>query len=138
MIYQAFFDGSCGPSQRGSAAYGFIVKNDNGDTVYSGHGRVGRGVSMSSNVAEFEGLYQAMLYMASHYPNDEVQFHGDSTLVITLMRGESQAKKGRYLPYYRKSIQFAEPYIQKNQWTFHWIQRGFNSEADNLAQYHRY
>src|ERR1041384_3746536 len=101
------FDGSCGPSQKGTAAYGFIVKDSNGDTIHSGHGRVGRGASMSSNVGEFEGLYQAMVFIDRHYPDAEVVFQGDSTLVITLMNGESTARKGRYLPYFQKTIAFA-------------------------------
>lgn len=128
----AYFDGSYGSR---IAAYGFIVKNKDGDTIHTASGRAGKGVDMSSNVGEYEGLYQAMLYVQEHYPDAEVEFFGDSQLVITQMKGESKAKKGKYLPYYRKAIALAMPYIERKQWTFHWIGRALNSEADKLSAY---
>lgn len=93
---------------------------------------------MSSNVAEYEGLYQSMLYVQQHYPDAQVTFRGDSALVIGQMRGESKARKGRYVPFYLKTIKLAYPYIQTRQWTFQWVQRALNSEADELSQYQRY
>lgn len=133
MRLNAFFDGSY--SRNRAAAYGFIVKDEEGKVVYSGYGRVGRGVDMSSVVGEYEGLYQAMLYVHRNYPDAEAVFIGDSALVISQMNGESKARKGRYLPYYKKSIELATSYIENKLWTFQWIGRAFNSEADELSQY---
>lgn len=130
-----YFDGSCGPAPGGTAAYGFVVKNADGDIVHSQHGRVGSGPSMTGNVGEYEALYQAMRYIATHHPKYHVIFHGDSTLVISQMRGESKARKGKYLPYFYKSAALAEPFVEARLWTFQWIQRALNSEADDLAQY---
>ena len=134
-MIQVFFDGSYGPRfPNGTAAYGFVVK---GESVYKSYGRVGSGPGFSCNCAEYEGLYQAMLYVQEHFPSEKVTFRGDSTLVINQMNKVSKAKKGHYLPYYEKSRALAEPYIESQQWSFEWIARAFNSEADELAQYQR-
>lgn len=131
-----FFDGACGPG--GVAAYGFIVKNEESEVIHSGSGRVGRGRSMSSNVAEYEALYQSMLWIRDHHPKAEVLFHGDSILVISQMNGESKARSGKYLPYYEKTQHFAAPFMEARLWKFKWVARSFNSEADELSQCHRY
>lgn len=129
-----FFDGSCSqPRSGGLAAYGYVIKDESGETLHAASGRVGRG--LTSDSAEYEGLYQAMLYVHKHHPDAEVVFNGDSTLVISQMKGESKVKKGKYLPFYRKAIALATPYIERKQWTFQWVQRSFNSEADKLAAY---
>lgn len=136
MTLQAYFDGSYGPKfPNGTAAYGFIIK---GDSVYAGYGRLGSGPGFSNNCAEYFGLYQAMLYVQEHFPYEQVTFYGDSTLVINQMNGVSKAKKGHYLPYYQQAIDLATPYIKKQQWSFEWVPRAMNSEADELSQYSRY
>jgi ribonuclease HI len=131
-----YFDGSMGPSgPKAIAAYGYVVKDEEGKTVHSSSGRAAKGVDASCNVAEFSGLYAAMFWVHTHQPEAEVVFYGDSQLVIMLMRGEAKARKGKYLPYYRKAIALALPYIEKKQWSFEWIGRAMNSEADKLSQY---
>ncbi len=135
----AYSDGSCGPrNPGGTAAYGFVIKNEEMEVIHTGSGRVCKGAEATNNVAEMEGMYQAMLLVAKEHPKANVEFNADSSLVIALMRGEAKARSGKYLPYYAKSIALAEPFIEKKLWKFRWIQRGFNSEADELAQYHRY
>ena len=136
---ECFFDGSIGPTATGTAAYGFVIKDSGtGDPVYSSYGLVGRGPLQSVNTAEYEGLYQAMTYIVEHHPDADVQFYGDSQLVIEQMAGRASAKRGRYLPYYRKTMLLASAYILSGQWQFAWIPRALNSEADDLAQYSRY
>jgi len=138
MNLTIYFDGSCGPGANGTAAYGYIVKNDAGETLHTASGRIGAGKAMSSNLAEFAGLYYAMLWVHEHSPDAEAVFMGDSSLVITHMRGESKARKGRYLPWYRKAIRLASPHIEAGKWDFRWINRAMNSEADELSQHYRY
>lgn len=138
MIH-VYFDGSCGPKNPGgTAAWGFVVKDEEYNVLYTAYGRVGTGPLLSNNCAEFAGLYEAMKYIRKNFQKENVCFHGDSTLVIELMNKRAQAKKGLYLPYYKKSAELAEPYIQAKQWSFEWIVRDLNSEADELAQYSRF
>lgn len=137
-MLEIYFDGSCGPrNPGGTAAFGFVIKRD-GETIYRGYGRAGSGPDMSNNLAEYEGLYQAMCRVKEDFPEEKATFYGDSTLVINQMNKVSQAKKGLYLPYYKKSAELAEPYIQRQQWSFEWIARDLNSEADDLSQYQRF
>ena len=139
MLLRVYFDGSCGPKNPGGvAAYGFLIRSEADQIIHESSGRIGSGPEFTNNVAEFEGLYQAMLWLHHHYPQAEVDFYGDSTLVVSLMCGEAQAKKGKYLPYYEKTIELARPYLTRGQWSVHWIQRDFNSEADELSQYYRF
>ncbi len=117
MKLTVYCDGSCGPiNPGGTAAYGFVVKNDDLDVIYEGSGKVGAGELMSNNVAEFAALVAAMEWIKQNYPDAE----------------------GKYLPYYKQAIGIAAPYIIRRQWEFRWIQRALNSEADALAQYHRF
>lgn len=133
----AYFDGSCGPGPGGTAAYGFVVKRD-GETIHAAYGRAMTGPTATCNLAEYSGLYAAMQYVQEKFPEEKVVFYGDSTLVINQMNGVAKAKKGHYVPYYEKSIAFAAPYIEREQWSFEWIPRGLNSEADELSQYMRF
>lgn len=134
-----YFDGSCGPrNPGGTAAYGFVVKDHDGNILHSGCGRAERGQEATNNLAEYAGLYWAMRWVHENHPRTETTFMGDSTLVISQMRGEGKAKKGKYLPWYRKSAELAKPYIEKKLWKFLWIQRALNSEADELSQYYRF
>ncbi len=131
---EVYFDGSCGPYAHGVAAYGFVVYDDQHEILHKGYGRVGSGPEISSNVAEFEGLYQSMLYILQHHPNAEVAFFGDSSMVIDQMNGEAKARKGKYVPYAQKTMALARG---RTLWSYRWIARAFNSEADELAQYQR-
>jgi ribonuclease HI len=139
MKLSVYFDGSCGPrNPGGTAAWGFVIKNDKEEVIGKGSGRALKGKDASNNVGEFEGLYQSMIVITKEYPHAQVVFRGDATLVINIMNREAKARRGRYMPYYEKTMVLASPFIEKKQWTFEWIPRALNSEADELSQYHRY
>src|SRR5207249_806073 len=139
LTLRTYFDGSCGPTNPGGvAAYGFLIRNEAGQIIHESSGRIGSGPGFTNNVAEFESIYQAMLWIHQHHPKASALFYGDSSLVVSILRGEAQAKKGKYLPYYQKTIELARPYLARGQWQVHWIQRDLNSEADELAQYYRF
>ncbi len=108
------------------------------NVLHSGSGRAERGQGASCNVAEYSGLIAGMEWVVGHFPEAEVTFNGDSLMVISQMRGEVKAKKGKYLEAHRRAQSLAEPYIRKKLWSFEWIARALNSQADALAQYHRY
>jgi len=93
---------------------------------------------MTNNLAEYYGLCEAMVWIQDNHAEAEVIFYGDSSLVISQMMGESRAKKGKYLPYYHKAMDLAKSYIERRLWSFRWIPREMNSEADELSQYYRF
>lgn len=137
MKLSIYFDGSCGPrNPGGTAAWGFVVKNEEGEVIHKASGRVGE--NSTHNVAEYVGLIESMQYVAKQHPHADAIFYGDSTLVISQMRGEAKARRGKYLPYHQKAVELAASFILQGKWEFRWIQRALNSEADELAQYHRY
>jgi ribonuclease H / adenosylcobalamin/alpha-ribazole phosphatase len=131
MYLEANFDGSYG---HGISAWGFIVKDKEGHTIHTASGRL-RGHGGNSAVAEYEALYQAMLWVSRNHPEAEVVFHGDSRLVIDQMTGAAKVRKGLYLPYHRKAWALAMPQIVAKRWSFSWVARALNSEADKLSAY---
>jgi len=67
LLLRVYFDGSCGPKNPGGvAAYGFLIRNETDQIIHSSSGRIGSGPDFTNNVAEFEGLYQAMLWLHHH------------------------------------------------------------------------
>jgi ribonuclease HI len=158
MHLDCFFDGSYGQHKR-IAAWGYLVKNEEGVVIRAASGRVPKGRPASSVVGEYEALIQAMLFISRNYPDADVTFHGDSALVIAQMNGEAQARKGVYLPLHQRAVEIVERHKQprgrpeqpiaptgppdalegqsrkQGVWHFQWISRALNSEADKLSAY---
>jgi ribonuclease HI len=58
-----YFDGLCYPKNPGGvAAYGYLVYRDE-ELLWKGFGGVGQGRGMTNNVAEYEGLKAAALWL---------------------------------------------------------------------------
>ncbi len=80
--YNAWFDGACGPvNPGGTATYGIMIKDQDGTILVWEHGLVGKGSTMSNNVAEYAGVLHILKYLSSRPPG-RVTIYGDSNLVI--------------------------------------------------------
>lgn len=136
MTLNAWFDGSYGSRQH-IASWGYLVKDENGTVIKAASGSIMKGWPASSLIGEYEALYQAMLWISQNHPEAEVVFRGDASLVIDQMNGDAKAKKGVYLPWFRKARALAAGFCAKEGplWRFQWIRRGMNSEADELSAY---
>lgn len=137
-VYSLHFDGSFSPWTTKVAAYGYTIHHQ-GTLVKSGHGIVGQGDDMSCNVAEFSGLYVALLELGIFIlPHSRVNVYGDSQLVIKLLTREWKAKAGKYYHYYDLCNQLVKVYRKNgHQVTFTWKPREKNTEADALSTAHR-
>ncbi len=133
--YNAWFDGACGPiNPGGTATYGVMIKDQDGTILVWEHGLVGKGSTMSSNVAEYAGVLHILKYLATRLPG-RVTIHGDSKLVIKQLSGKWRIKKGLY----RSTAVEAKALLaslKSRGWriTLCWIPREQNGECDELSK----
>jgi ribonuclease HI len=111
-----------------------MIKDQDGTTLVWEHGLVGKGSSMSNNVAEYAGVLQVLKYLAPRPPG-QVTIHGDSNQVINQLNGKWRIKKGLYLS---TAIETKEllSYLRGFGWqvNFRWIPRTQNEECDALSK----
>ena len=125
-----YFDGLCYPKNPGGvAAYGYLVYRDE-ELLWKGFGGVGQGRGMTNNVAEYEGLKAAALWLVDEGIEDKIVIKGDSELVIKQMKGQykvSSATSKKYVPEIKKLLEGKDV-------SFAWVPREENEEADKLSR----
>jgi ribonuclease HI len=125
-----YFDGLCYPKNPGGvAAYGYLVYRDE-ELLWKGFGGVGQGRGMTNNVAEYEGLKAAALWLVDEGIEDKIVIKGDSELVIKQMKGQykvSSSTSKKYVPEIRKLLEGKDV-------VFAWVPREENEEADKLSR----
>ena len=133
--YTAWFDGACGPvNPGGTATYGVMIKDQDGTILVWEHGLVGKGSTMSNNVAEYAGVLQVLKCLASRPPG-RVTIHGDSKLVINQLNGKWRMRKGLYLSIAVEAKELLA-FLRRLGWqlSFCWIPREQNRECDALSK----
>jgi ribonuclease HI len=125
-----YFDGLCYPKNPcGVAAYGYLIYRDE-ELIHKGFRAVGEGKGMTNNVAEYEGLKAAALWLQDNGIDEKILIKGDSRLVIKQMKGDWQvnsATSKRYAPEIKRLLEGKDA-------TFQWIPREENEEADKLSR----
>ncbi len=125
-----YFDGLCYPKNPcGVAAYGYLIYRD-GKVIYRGFRAVGEGKGMTNNVAEYEGLKAAAMWLQDNRIDEKILIKGDSQLVMKQMKGEwqvSSATSKKYVPEIKRLL-------QGRNVTFQWVPREENDEADKLSR----
>jgi ribonuclease HI len=93
-----FFDGACEPKNPGgTASYGVIILN-NGKEIHRETKIVCKGNGASNNVAEYNGLINALRWLyARRLQDEEILCKGDSKLVVEQMSGRWGINKGIYV-----------------------------------------
>jgi ribonuclease HI len=135
-MIEVFFDGLCYPKNPcGVAAYGYLAYRS-GQLIHRGFRAVGEGKGMTNNVAEYEGLMAAALWLKDMEIDEKIVIKGDSQLVIKQMKGEykiSSTTSKRYVPQIKLLLQGMDV-------SFVWVPREENEEADKLSRraYKRY
>jgi len=133
--YLAWFDGACEPiNPGGNATFGLIVKDKGGAVMLKKHGLVGKGSTMSNNVAEYAGVLQVLKYLAT-CPPGQATINGDSILVINQLNGKWRIRKGLCLS---TAIEAKELFARLRElgWQINlcWIPRERNEECDKLSK----
>jgi ribonuclease HI len=111
-----------------------MIKDQDGTILVWEHGLIGKGSTMSNNVAEYAGVLQVLKYFA-HRPPGRVTIHGDSNLVINQLNGKWRVRKGLYVS---TAIEAKEllAHLHGLGWQVNlcWIPRAQNEECDALSK----
>jgi ribonuclease HI len=125
-----YFDGLCYPKNPcGVAAYGYLIYRDE-KIIHRGFRAVGEGKGMTNNVAEYEGLKAAAMWLQDNGINEKILIKGDSQLVMKQMKGDWQVNSvtsKKYVPEIKQLLQGMDV-------TFQWVPREKNEEADKLSR----
>lgn len=145
MAIIIYFDGSCINNPMGAIGYGCTVRgaipiegkpSKHIKHNYSQFGGDDAHQNNSNNVAEYRGLYMALSYLKDQNINcTSVLVYGDSDMVIRQMTNQWRIKEGRYYEDAVKTKKLLR-YLkdeQKLNFTFKWIPRDMNTEADELS-----
>lgn len=130
MQVACWFDGSCGPvNPEGHTGYGAIVKLGS-KTLFARSGYVGVGQGMTNNVGEYAGIIAVMEFLVENGLKKGV-IYGDSDLVVKQLTGKWKARKGAYMPYFKRALKLRGqlPGIE-----IKWIPREENWQADYLSK----
>jgi ribonuclease HI len=125
-----YFDGLCYPKNPcGVAAYGYLIYRDE-KIIHRGFRAVGEGKGMTNNVAEYEGLKAAAMWLQDNGIKEKILIKGDSQLVMKQMKGDWQVNSvtsKKYVPEIKQLLQGMDV-------TFQWVPREKNEEADKLSR----
>ncbi len=114
----------------GTASYGFIIL-DGEKEIYRESKIVDEGKEASNNVAEYNGLLNALRWLyRKGYQHDEIICKGDSRLVIEQINGNWGMNKGLYIPWAIK-CKGALKYFDSI--SFEWVPREENI-ADDVSK----
>lgn len=129
------FDGACEPfNPGGNMGFGFLIKDDQGSVVHSGHGNEPQSPRNTKNVAEYRALCLGLKWLIENgYTDDQVEVFGDSALVINQMSGLWKARGGLYFKDYQIAKDLKDEF---SKITFTWVRRTENTEADTLSKAH--
>ena len=142
-MIQIFFDGACEPNPNGTASYGWVIKID-GKTHASDNKILGTGEGMTNNVAEYNGLINALEALACIKTKDEtINIFGDSNIVCNAVsktiKGTVGKKKyiaHKKFPHLRKLLDKVIVLLNGYNFEIQWIPREENTEADDLSKRH--
>lgn len=131
-MIEVWIDGACEPKNPGgNMGWGYYIELD-GKFLHSGTGFKPAMSENTNNVAEYQALLDAMIWLYQNGHNEKkIDFYGDSKLVINQMNYEWGIKGGAYAPLAyrcRKALAFFK------QASFEWIPREENEKADELSK----
>src|SRR2546425_12554625 len=116
----------------GTATFGYVIRDDSGSILASKSGIVGKGPTMSNNVAEYAALCEALKFLLKKsLANSPIEVRGDSALVVNQMSGKWKFRKGLYREKYQEAVRLREQFTDLR---FRWIPREENEEADQLSR----
>jgi ribonuclease HI len=124
-------DGSCKPENPGGwACWGFSVQTPQGKELEFDSGCVGFGAEMTSNVAEYHALIEALKWVRRHAAHDEVEVQTDSQLVVAQVNGV----RACHAPNLQPLRDAAQRLLQLTKVTLVWVPRHKTTLADAHAK----
>ena len=130
-MYVAYFDGACEPNNPGGhMGCGWIIKNtETKEIIDKGHIYFSKRQFNTNNLAEYRAL-EKLLIQLDFYNIENAVIYGDSMMAIKQMKGEYRILKGVYKPVAFSCLEL----IEGKDYTFEWVPRDKNHEADALSK----
>lgn len=140
-MIEIYFDGACGPKNPGgTAAYGFLIKDD-GKVVFEDAKVIGMGDGMTNNLAEYQGLVSALKYLKTRKSTHLLTIYTDSNLVFNMVAKNWGWSKKKTIwkphkdhPHLKKLLFEALELLENYKYQIKWIPREQNQEADDLSK----
>ncbi len=112
----------------GPAAYGVVIKTDQGETIYEESQAIGRA---TNNEAEYQGLIASLKWLnKAQIKAGQFNFHLDSNLVVKQMQGKFKVKANNLKPLWQKAKHLAQSLSGKIKYQH--IPREKNAAPDKL------
>jgi ribonuclease HI len=124
-----FFDGAARPNP-GDGGCGWMLLDHEGREVGRYYSRVAEGSRVTSNQAEYEGLYRG-LRSAYEEGMRTLIIKGDSELVIRQIQGQYQVRSDNIVMYYDKVMKELKKF---RKYHLQHIPRDLNTVCDGLAK----
>jgi ribonuclease HI len=126
MTFYAYTDGAS-RGNPGESGIGIIVKNENGTSVLTLNGYIGK---TTNNIAEYSALL-ALLKRIKETECRKLVVHSDSELMVRQINGEYKVKDQELKKYFQKIFKLLNeaPY----EFTLMHVPREQNRDADRLA-----
>lgn len=137
MKFKIYFDGACRPINPGGVmGYGYIIKNENDETVYSFSDWQDAHPANTTPKAEVTAAYKALEYLFDVTPREDldkisVEVFGDNRLVCGKMNSDKKAFSGEYAEIAENLHHLVRNSFKSVRFT--WIPREENVEADALS-----
>jgi ribonuclease HI len=110
----------------GPAAIAAVVTDEDGNVLIDSADTIG---TATNNVAEYKALLLG-IELARELGADEVEFIGDSELIVKQVRGEYKVKKPDLKPLHATAL---EALAELPKWSIRNVPREFNEAADALV-----
>jgi ribonuclease HI len=109
----------------GPAAVAAVVTDPSGEVLLERSETIGRA---TNNVAEYRALLLGV-ELAKELGADEVEFVGDSMLIVEQVRGNWKVKQAHLKPLHREA---RAALAELGSWSMRHVKRGENERADEL------
>jgi ribonuclease HI len=123
-------DGLCEPRNPGGyACYGWLARDEGGNSLAQDYGCIGHGANMTNNVAEYTAIIEALSW-AYKQGHKTLLIRTDSQLTVKQITGVWSCRSPLLLPLLER-VRKAKAYFNA---TFEWVPREQNEEADALTR----
>jgi ribonuclease H / adenosylcobalamin/alpha-ribazole phosphatase len=135
----AYADGACDLNPGGTATYGWVIFDEQGQELMAASGIVVEGPRATNNAAEFAAAHQALARVGALAlpPGSTLTLRGDAKLWVNMLngRGQPQTLDAPYVPYY-KLARAELRRLRKAGITvvIEWVPRERNTRADELSK----
>lgn len=130
-VLKVYTDGSCLHKQKKQCSIGFVIKDDENETIFEHSEKIGKG---TSNIAEFTALDRALEKLSYiDLEEDEIKFFSDSELLVNGINKNYNFSNSPHLEKILSNIKKKLRLIEK-PYSINYIGRELNSEADRLTK----